>query len=83
MMAFAVALAALGSHSVFNMGVVTCSQQNVIVVERLGKFHRMLAPGLHFAWPWPLGTPTIGVSSAMHMRIPHTCRIASQNLCVR
>ena len=42
------------SRGVINCGVVTCSEQQVVVVERFGKFHRMLRPGLHFTWPWPL-----------------------------
>ena len=45
---------AAGSSSwVFNCGVTTCPQQSAVVVERFGKFHRMLGPGLHFSWPWP------------------------------
>lgn len=41
-------------HGIINMGVVTCPQQQVIVVERLGRFNRMLSPGLHFTMPYPV-----------------------------
>ena len=44
----------LSGRSVLNCGIVTCPQQNVIVVEKFGKFHDMLEPGLHLAYPWPI-----------------------------
>ena len=37
-----------------NVGIVTCPQQSCIIVERFGRYHRMLPPGLHFSMPWPL-----------------------------
>ena len=45
-----------GPHGVMNIGVVTVPQQQVVVVERLGKFHRMLPAGLHFSFPFPIDT---------------------------
>ena len=45
-----------GPHGVMNIGVVTVPQQQVVVVERLGKFHRMLPPGMHFSFPFPIDT---------------------------
>eukprot|EP00320_Phaeocystis_rex_P020799 CAMPEP_0119073820 /NCGR_PEP_ID=MMETSP1178-20130426/69140_1 /TAXON_ID=33656 /ORGANISM="unid sp, Strain CCMP2000" /LENGTH=341 /DNA_ID=CAMNT_0007055937 /DNA_START=69 /DNA_END=1094 /DNA_ORIENTATION=+ len=42
------------SHGVMNIGVVTVPQQSMVVVERLGKFHRMLPAGLHFTMPYPI-----------------------------
>lgn len=48
-----VAIASRAS-GVVNCGVVTCPQQSIFVVERLGRFHRMLNPGLHWTMPWPL-----------------------------
>ena len=47
-------LLAAASHGVLNCGMVTCPQQSSMIVERFGKYHRMLTPGLHFTWPWPL-----------------------------
>jgi len=44
----------LGARSVVNVGVIACPEQSVMVVERLGRYHRMLTPGLHFTMPWPL-----------------------------
>jgi len=41
-------------HGIINVGFVTCPQQQMIVVERLGKFNRMLSPGLHFTAPYPI-----------------------------
>jgi hypothetical protein len=32
-------------------GLVLCPQQSVYVVERLGKYHRLLEPGLHVIIP--------------------------------
>lgn len=50
-----VAASVAGSgRSVLNVGCVTCPQQSVFVVERFGRYHRMLSPGLHFTYPWPL-----------------------------
>ena len=43
-----------GPRGVLNFGLVTCSQQEVMVVERLGKFSRMLPPGLHLCAPYPI-----------------------------
>lgn len=43
-----------GPRGVLNVGLVTCSQQEVMVVERLGKFSRMLPPGLHLCVPYPI-----------------------------
>lgn len=43
-------------RSVLNVGVVTCPQQKVMVVERLGRFSRMLPPGLHFCMPYPINS---------------------------
>ena len=40
--------------SVVNIGVLTVPQQSIYVVERFGRYTRMLDPGLHFAWPWPI-----------------------------
>lgn len=37
-----------------NLGSVVTPEQSVFVVERLGRFHRMLSPGFHMLWPWPL-----------------------------
>jgi len=45
---------ALTGNGVFNCGLVTCSQQRVLVVERFGKYSRMLTAGLHFTLPWPI-----------------------------
>ena len=45
-----------GPHGVMNIGVVTVPQQQVVVVERLGKFHRMLPAGLHLSFPFPIDT---------------------------
>ena len=43
-----------GPHGVMNIGMVTVPQQQVVVVERLGKFHKMLPAGLHFCFPYPI-----------------------------
>ena len=43
-----------GPHGVMNVGVITVPQQQVVVVERLGKFHKMLPAGLHFCVPYPI-----------------------------
>ena len=43
-----------GPHGVMNVGVITVPQQQVVVVERLGKFHKMLPAGLHFCIPYPV-----------------------------
>lgn len=51
--AFVVARDARPSRDVINCGVVTCAQQSAVIVERFGKYHRTLEPGLHFSWPWP------------------------------
>ena len=37
-----------------NLGVVTCSEQSTIIVERFGRYHRSLQPGIHFCMPWPI-----------------------------
>ena len=50
---FALVSSTLASTGVFNMGIVTCPQQSCMVVERFGKFNRMLTAGLHFCAPWP------------------------------
>lgn len=42
------------SRGVINIGVVTCPQQSTIIVERFGRYHRQLSPGLHLACPWPI-----------------------------
>lgn len=39
---------------VCNLGLVTCSQQQAIMVERFGRYHRTLSPGLHLSAPWPI-----------------------------
>jgi regulator of protease activity HflC (stomatin/prohibitin superfamily) len=39
---------------VLNIGVITVPQQQVVVVERLGKFHKMLPAGLLFCMPYPI-----------------------------
>ena len=43
-----------GPHGLMNVGVITVPQQQVVVVERLGKFHKMLPAGLHFCMPYPI-----------------------------
>lgn len=50
-----VALCAAAS-GVFNVGVVTVPQQSVLVVERFGRYSRLLEPGLHGVWPWPINS---------------------------
>ena len=35
----------LSSSGVFNCGIVTCPQQNVLVVEQLGKFRESVSRG--------------------------------------
>lgn len=51
--AFNIAAIDASTRGVLNCGLVVCPERSTIIVERFGKYHRMLPPGLHLSWPWP------------------------------
>lgn len=44
----------VAAHNASNTIVNFVPQNRAIVVERLGKFHDVLKPGLNLRWPWPI-----------------------------
>ncbi len=48
---FLVAIVAIFVISLISKGLIIVRQAEVVIIERLGKYHRTLASGLHIIWP--------------------------------
>ncbi|PID60409.1 hypothetical protein CSB45_00350 [candidate division KSB3 bacterium] len=49
--AFAAVLVGLLLYFIVNTPIFTVQEQEAVVIERFGKFSRVLGPGIHFMWP--------------------------------
>lgn len=50
--AFAAALVGLLLYLIVNTPIFTVQEQQAVIIERLGKFSKVLGPGMHFMWPF-------------------------------
>lgn len=39
-------------YLIVNTPIFTVQEQQAVIIERLGKFNRVLGPGMHFTWPF-------------------------------
>ncbi len=50
--AFSAAVVGLLLYLIVNTPIFTVQEQQAVIIERLGKFSKILGPGMHFMWPF-------------------------------
>ena len=50
--AFAAAVVGILLYLIVNTPIFTVEQEQAVIIQRLGKFKKVLGPGMHFMWPF-------------------------------